>query len=224
MKASYVPVVQAEVLAGVWEAEVRRAAARVYNGQGHGQQASPQQVALFVQGRELPHHHGLSSLGEITNRSVDFSRDLPFQFIPAVLKPYFHLGLRELKWTGEAGALCAAQIAFHVEGRLQLENLSLGKNSARLLFRYHFALLGGAASFVRVCGGCGGAAVVAAAVPALEAHLCRLLRVSAADDDRLRCSAAVCDQFCGENDTKLSSLCLSFNCAAILTWNGKIRW
>lgn len=195
MKASYVPVIQAEVLAGVREAEVRRAAARVHNGQRHGQQASPQQVALFVQGRELPHHHGLSSLGEIGNRSVDFGRDLPFQFIPAVLKPYFHLGLRELKGTGEAGALRAAQIAFHVEGRLQLENLSLGKNRARFLFRDHFVLLGRAASFGRG----GGAAVVA--VPALEARLRRLLRLSAADDDRVRRSAAVCDQLCETKPT-----------------------
>lgn len=204
VEPSYVPVIQAEVLAGVREAEVRRAAARVNHRQRHGQQASPQQVALFVQGRELPHHHRLSSLGEIGNGSVDFSRDLPFQFIPAVLKPYFHLGLRELERAGEAGALCAAQIAFHVEGRLQLENLSLGKNSARFLFRDNFVLLGGAASFVRVRGRGGGAAVVAAAVPALEAHLRRLPRVSSADDHRVRCSMAVCDTLCNKMTLRLT--------------------
>lgn len=216
MKASYVPVIQAEVLAGVCEAEVRRATPWVHNGQRHGKQASPQKATLFVQGRQLPHHHGLSSLREIGNRSVDFGRDLPFQFIPAVLKPDFHLGLRELEGTGEAGALRAAQIAFHVEGRLQLENLSLGKNSARLLFRYHFALLGRTASFLGVRGRGGGAAVVAAAVPALEAHLRRCLRVSAADDHRIRRSVAVCDQLCEQNDTSFTTLRLRLNCAATL--------
>lgn len=127
---------------------------------------------------------------------------MSFQLIPAVLEPYFHLGLRELQRGGEARALRAAQVALHVEGRLQLEDLSLGENSARLLFRDHFALLARAAAaaapLVGVCGGGGGvnggvggaAVVAAAAVAALEAHL-RL--VSAAEGDRVRRRVAVRD-------------------------------
>lgn len=196
---SYVPVIQTEVLAGVGKAEIRRAAAGVHDGQGHGQQASPQQAALLVQSRELPHHHGLPRLGELVHRSVAFGGDLPFQFIPAVLEPYFHLRLRELQRRGEAGALRAAQVAFHVEGRLQLENLSLGKNSACLLFRDDFVFLGGASGLVGVRGCRGGAAVFAAAVAALEAHL-RGFRGLSAADDRGRRSVAPWGHVCQRKD------------------------
>lgn len=54
---SYVAVVKAKVFAGVGKTQVRRAAPRVNDGQGDRQQASSQQIALLVEGREL--HHGL---------------------------------------------------------------------------------------------------------------------------------------------------------------------
>lgn len=173
MAVSYVPVIEAEVLAGVGETEVRRIRTRVHDGQWHGHQAPPQQAALLVQGGELTHHHGLHRLREVAHRSVDFTRDLPFQFIPAVLEPYLHLRFGELQRAGETGALGAAQVALHVERRLQLEDLSLGKNGARFLFRDHFTLLRGTVRFKNLRGRGGGAAVVATTVPALEARLRR---------------------------------------------------
>lgn len=187
LEASYVSVVQAEVLAGAGEAEVRRAAARVHHGQRHRQQAPPQQAALLVQGRQLPRRHGLCCLGEITRGSVYLCGDLSFQFIPAVLKPDLDLRLRELQRAGEAGAFRAAQVPLHVEGRLQLEDLSLGKDGARFLFRDDFAPFAGAASLERLRRRAAGDAVVAAAVPALIARARPLdtrFRVCAAGSDR----------------------------------------
>lgn len=100
------------------------------------------------------------------------------------MEPYFHLRLGELQGAREAGALRAAQIAFHIERRFQLEDLSLGENCACFLFRDHFVLFVG--DFVDRGDG-----TVVAAVPAIEARVRHLQSVFPTDDDGLRSSVTV---------------------------------
>ena len=195
-RGSYVPVVETEVLAGVGEAEVRRTAPGVHDGQRHGQQASPQEVGLFVHGRQLPHHHCFVVRKISAGPPLHVGGDLTFQLIPAVLEPDLHLSFCQLEGAGEAGSLRAAQIAFHVKGRLQLEDLSLGEDGARLLLCDYLAVLVGAAAVLLEerggGGGGGGAAVVAAAVPAaVEAPVGRLLRLFPVDSGAFRRRYAV---------------------------------
>lgn len=58
---------------------------------------------------------------------------LSLPLIPAVLEPYFNLRLSQMERGGEPRSLRAAQVALHVEGRLQLENLTPGENRASFL-------------------------------------------------------------------------------------------
>ena len=64
--------------------------------------------------------------------------DLPLPLVPAVLEPDLHLGLGELQRGGQPGSLRAAQVALHVEGGLQLEDLTPAEHGARLLLPRHF--------------------------------------------------------------------------------------
>lgn len=63
---------------------------------------------------------------------------LTFPFVSAVLKPDFDLGLCEVKGGSKARALRAAEVAFHVEGGLQLEHLTPRKHRASFLFPARF--------------------------------------------------------------------------------------
>lgn len=57
---------------------------------------------------------------------------LPLPLVPPVLEPDLHLRLGEVQRRGQAGPLRAAQVAFDVEGGLQLEDLAPGEHGARL--------------------------------------------------------------------------------------------
>lgn len=80
-------------------------------------------------------------LGEVLGglqRALQVRGQLPLQLVATVLEPDFHLGLGELQGAGQTRSLRAAQVALHVKGGLQLEDLSLGEDGASLLLHRGF--------------------------------------------------------------------------------------
>ena len=109
--------------------------------------------------------------------SLQIRRYLSLQLIATVLEPDLHLGFGQLQRSGETGPLCAAQIALHVEGGLQLKHLSFGEDGARFLLHRRLRVRAGLLRLRR--------AVVVGAVcalgpgpTALPAHLQRIGRVA----------------------------------------------
>lgn len=58
---------------------------------------------------------------------------LPFGFVPAVLEPYFDLGLRQPEAAGEVSSLWRRQILLVVELLLELQNLQVREGCPRAL-------------------------------------------------------------------------------------------
>lgn len=65
-------------------------------------------------------------------------RNLPLPLVPAVLEPDLDLRLSELQRGGQPGSLRAAQVAFQVEGGLQLEDLTPAEHGAGFLLPRQF--------------------------------------------------------------------------------------
>ena len=64
---------------------------------------------------------------------LEFGRQLALPLVASVLEPDLHLRLRQVERHGESGALGARQVALHVEGRLELEDLTAREHRPRLL-------------------------------------------------------------------------------------------
>lgn len=73
----------------------------------------------------------LGGVGDIG--SLQVSGQLPFPFVPAILKPDFHLCLCEMEGSRQTRSFRTAQVPLHVKGGLKLEDLASAEHSAGLL-------------------------------------------------------------------------------------------
>lgn len=66
-------------------------------------------------------------------RSLEVRRQLSLPFIPPVLEPDLDLSLCQVQGRSQPRSLRAAQVPFHVEGRLQLKHLTAAEHGPGLL-------------------------------------------------------------------------------------------
>lgn len=88
------------------------------------------------------HAHDALSRGVAQVGGLQLGRQLSLPLVATILEPNLDLRLGEVKRRSQAGTLGAAQIAFHIEGGFELEDLAAGEDGARLLLAACGLLLG----------------------------------------------------------------------------------